>query len=81
MIRNSLLKLLDDKDIKNDVLEGFIGIFLEDIEAEASIKSFSSVLDLDGDLMLKLVDLSSNETRNFPSILMELLSSNSEKQD
>ena len=76
MIRQSLNKLINEKGKSKLILDGLLSILLFDIESEDSIQRFCSELDLDGNLIINLIDLISSDTKRFAQILIELLGTN-----
>lgn len=77
MIIQSLKKLIKrDKDTKPVLLHGMVSLLLQDIDSEVAIKEFCQELELDGNLVINLIDLISPETRKLTQILIDLLSSN-----
>jgi hypothetical protein len=60
LIRLSLKTLICDKGVEEEILEGFVSILLGDIEAEENIKEVSDKLDIDGKLVIDLMDITSH---------------------
>ena len=77
MMRLSLMDIIKDSDLDRKAQEGLIAVLLGDIEVEDSIKIFAKLLDIDGQLLIDLIDLTSSETKNLPRILIDFLKSNS----
>jgi hypothetical protein len=73
--------LIQDKGVDMEILEGFLSVLLGDIEAEDSIKILSEQLDIDSKSLIELIDLIAPDTKNFPNILMNLLSTHSSKEE
>ena len=81
LMRNSLLEILQDKDIKSDILEGVISVMLGDIEADKSIRTLAKQLDIDGSLLINIMDISAAESKNFSTIIIEMLNRNPTKDE
>ena len=58
-----------------------LSVLLLDIESEDSIKAFCKELDLDGNLVISLIDLISPTTKKFTQIVIDLLSTNPSREE
>ena len=72
MIRRAVLEMTREKEIRLDILEGVIAVLQNDIEAESAIQNLATQLDLDGQLLINMIDLQSSTTKRFPTILIDL---------
>lgn len=77
LLRYCLLDLLKDENINQSVLEGLISVLLKDTEAESSIKKFAKQLDISGQLLMNLMEITSIERNNFTSAVKDLIDHNS----
>lgn len=81
MIRTSLNEIIHDSEVNAEILDGLLSVLLLDIESEDHIKAFGKELDIEGNLLINLMDLTSADTQRFPQIVMDLLSTNPAKEE
>lgn len=81
LILSGLKELIDVHSSNKKLLLGLISILLSDSSNEEEIKIFSNKIDIKGEFMLLIMELSSPTTRMLPSILMKLMETNSLKSE
>jgi hypothetical protein len=81
LILQGLKELIDIHFSNKKLLIGLISILLGDSENEDEIKALSAKIDIKGEFLLLIMELSSQSTRMLPSILMKLMETNGIKSE